>query len=228
MRHLALACSLCLAACAPEPMDADALEAELRHAADHGAMAYITELRPLNAHAGGAATGFAGFDLDKNFFTGGIWARGLAPDQVHPMHVHATAECPTAAHDANGDGYVDVIEGVPAYGLILVPIDSNLASQGKGELLSADADGKLAFQQSVRAADLLADLTAKDPDPDDPVIKLGEDEALALETRTVVVHGVAPDTELPDTVASLGSAPAQLTLPVACGEIRSFPAASRR
>jgi len=34
-----------------------------------------------------------------------------------------------------------------------------------------------------------------------------------------VLHGVALDTPLPSTVASLPGLPAQLTLPIACGEI---------
>lgn len=42
---------------------------------------------------------------------------------------------------------------------------------------------------------------------------------LALEQRTVFLHGINPDTQLPDSVQSLPNVPPQVTLPVACGEL---------
>ena len=47
-------------------------------------------------------------------------------------------------------------------------------------------------------------------------------ESLDLPARHVVIHGVDLDTPLPATVQSLGGLPAQITLPVACGEIREM------
>jgi len=35
----------------------------------------------------------------------------------------------------------------------------------------------------------------------------------------VYIHGVLPNTKLPASVASLGTIPAQVTLPIACGKI---------
>jgi hypothetical protein len=40
-----------------------------------------------------------------------------------------------------------------------------------------------------------------------------------LTRRVVFIHGVAPETKLPASVASLGPIPAQVTLPIACGKI---------
>lgn len=45
-------------------------------------------------------------------------------------------------------------------------------------------------------------------------------EPLNLGARHVVVHGVDLATPLPATAQSLPGLPAQVTLPIACGEIR--------
>lgn len=154
-------------------------------------------------------------------FHAGVDATGLAPDMVHPQHVHFAEACPTLAADANGDGFVDVVEGVPTYGGILIPLDGDLSDQAAGQpegFPTATASGSIEFDRSVGLDVLLADLTASDPNPNDPVVKLDGDR-LELTTRTVVLHGVAADTELPSSVQSLGTAPATLTLPVACGPV---------
>jgi Cu/Zn superoxide dismutase len=50
---------------------------------------------------------------------------GLEPG-VHPMHIHGLesgdASCPTMDLDTNGNGYIELEEGLPAYGPVLVPL----------------------------------------------------------------------------------------------------------
>ena len=46
-----------------------------------------------------------------------------------------------------------------------------------------------------------------------------EGQGLDLDTRVVFIHGVPSETALAGSVASLGPIPAQVTLPIACGEI---------
>ena len=41
-----------------------------------------------------------------------------------------------------------------------------------------------------------------------------------LDRRVVFLHGVPTSTKLPATVASLDDIPAQVTLPIACGDIK--------
>lgn len=144
-------------------------------------------------------------------------AAGTAPSMLHAAHIHIAASCPTAAADLNADGYVDVIEGVPSYGLILIPLDDDPGSQSAGTFATSEADGSLALDFDTSLNQLLADLQASDPDSDDAIVKLTG--PLDLTGMTVVVHGVDPTTDLPSTVQSLGTAPATSTLPVACGEI---------
>lgn len=57
-----------------------------------------------------------------------VHAQGLTPDAPHAQHIHygeqALNECPTLAQDANGDGRVDTVEGVPAYGPVVVSLNT--------------------------------------------------------------------------------------------------------
>lgn len=137
---------------------------------------------------------------------------------IHPQHIHAPAAFPPPSGDVNGDGFVDVIEGVPFYGPILVPLDSDLSTQAAGDFPCVhNHGGALQYREATGLDAMLSDLNALDPEPNDAVVKLGG-SPLDLSGRHVVLHGVALDTPLPATVASLGNLPAQLTLPIACGE----------
>ena len=55
-------------------------------------------------------------------------AQGLTPNAPHAQHIHygeqALNECPTLALDANGDGRLNTIEGVPAYGPVVVSLNT--------------------------------------------------------------------------------------------------------
>ena len=193
---------------------------------------YEANLHPLNAAAQqgqdpdaadgarGVARGKATFSIRNGEVVAMVSAEGLEPGMIHPQHIHSAAACPPASADVNNDGYVDVIEGVPFYGPILIPLDSDLGSQATGSFPTATGiRGIFEYAASTQLATLLADLNAADPNPTDAVIKLNG-APLALETRHVVLHGVDAATPLPSTVASLPGLPAYLTLPGACGEVR--------
>ncbi|MBI2724211.1 MAG: superoxide dismutase family protein [Chloroflexi bacterium] len=181
--------------------------------------AYRADLMSLNPGVGGSTVqGKAKITIMGDTIRVNLKATGLAPG-VHAMHIHAAASCPDAADDANNDGVVDVIEGLPDYGAILVPLDSNLTSQADGMFPMADSRGRLRYDQTDDLNAMLADLSAVDPNTGDAVIKLAPGEALNLAGRHIVIHGVDPSTTLPSTTATLGTLPPQATLPVACGEI---------
>ncbi|MEQ9399685.1 MAG: hypothetical protein RJQ04_11035 [Longimicrobiales bacterium] len=180
---------------------------------------YAAVLAPMNESG---VTGTVSLTIeDDATFRAEVDAVGLAPEMLHPQHIHFAESCPTVAADANNDGFVDVVEGVPTYGGILVPLDGDLTDQSAGQpdgFPTATAAGTISFDRTANLDAMLADLTASDPNPDDPVVKL-EGDRLRLTTRTVVLHGVSSETELPSSVQSIGSAPATLTLPVACGQV---------
>jgi hypothetical protein len=204
-------------------------------AAHHGGLPdgeYEANLHPLNAAAQqsqdpdradgarGVARGKATFTIRNGQVVAMVSAMGLEPAMIHPQHIHAATTCPPASADVNHDGYVDVIEGVPFYGPILIPLDSDIGSQAAGTFPTASGvRGIFEYAAATPLATMLADLNAVDPNPTDAVIKLNG-APLALENRHVVLHGVDAATALPSSVASLPGLPAYLTLPVACGEIR--------
>jgi hypothetical protein len=190
--------------------------------AQEGPQAFSADIQPLNA--GGDAgieevTGTAAFTIEGDELMVEVQASGLAPDIAHPMHVHMSNACPDDGADANDDGLVDVTEGVPDYGEILIPLDSDLAEQEAGDFPMANANGEINYSQTVSLSSMLSNLQTEDQNADDAVTTLGPDGELNLGERSIVIHGVAEDVQLPDSVASLGEAPANVTLPVACGAI---------
>ncbi len=158
-------------------------------------------------------------DRDDDDFTVDIDVEGTVAGALHPQHIHAAARCPTPADDANGDGYVDVVEGVAAYGFILGSLDSDLTAYAANTFPTADADGDVEYDQEVSFDAFLTSISGADMDESDPFVKLDAGESLELESRTYVIHGISTDTELPETVQSIGGLPAQVTLPVGCAEI---------
>ena len=185
-------------------------------ASAHGGDAvYRAVLRPLNASENRrGVTGKADIVVeggDTPVIEISLNARGLAPGITHIQHIHAADACPTSADDTNGDGVVDLVEGIPVYGGILVSLDDDLAS-ASGMFPMANDRGIVDYDETVGASELIGFLRATDT--------LGADENLNLEGRHIVVHGVAADTDLPSTVKTLPGVPAQVTLPVACGEIK--------
>ncbi|GGK87077.1 hypothetical protein GCM10007382_03780 [Salinibacterium xinjiangense] len=55
-----------------------------------------------------------------------VHATGLTPDAPHAQHIHygnqALNECPTLAQDDNKDGRINTVEGLPAYGPVVVSL----------------------------------------------------------------------------------------------------------
>lgn len=166
--------------------------------------------------------GEALFTIDDDVFIADVEAAGLDAGILHAQHIHAEGECPPASADTNDDGYIDVVEGLPFYGAILVPLDGDLGMQAAGMpegFPTASSNGVVDYEESADLSDMLDNLRADDPNADDPIVKLEDDGELDLPSRTVVLHGVDPDTELPETVQTIAGLTPQQSLPVACGEV---------
>ena len=83
--------------------------------------ANLTELN--NSGASGTATAVVRNQKIKHIE---VHASGLTPDAPHAQHIHygnqALNECPTLALDSNGDGRLNTVEGIPAYGPVVVSL----------------------------------------------------------------------------------------------------------
>jgi hypothetical protein len=174
-----------------------------------GKQVYVALLRPLNEAAnGGPVRGIAVVKIDGDAVKVITVVQGLAPEMRHMQHIHGLvsgdlAACPPSAADVNKDGVVDVVEGVPFYGPILVPLDDDLDDLGAQTYPTSSPEGVVRYAQRGSVSAIEAALGA----PLDP------------EKRVIAVHGVRADTQLPPTTQTLPGMTPQMTLPVACGEL---------
>ena len=176
---------------------------------------YRATLNPLNAgsHTVGDVTytiptarGTATVTLKGDVVTVRIMVDGVTPLTLHPQHIHAGTTCPNASDDTNGDGFVDVIEGLPKYGPVLVSLDSTINTGASSDLdfPVSDASGSYTYSAVGSRTHIQDEIMT----------------ALKLGTRHVVIHGISPTgMPLPASVQSLPGLPAWATLPVACGEL---------
>ena len=178
---------------------------------------YVAKLHPVNTKVTGLeTTGEARFSVNGDTLTITVSAQKLPPDMVHWQHFHGfkdsrAAACPTEAADVNHDGIIDLIETEPTAGTTMVPFDEDPVAMdiGGGTYPKAGADGTFKYQKTVSLKAL-----------DTAFAKAFGDKGLDLDRRVVFVHGILESTELPASVASLGTVPARVTLPIACGEIK--------
>jgi len=163
---------------------------------------YYSDLASLN---NSGANGFASIIHMDNKLKVKIWADGLVPNMVHPQHIHglvsdANATCPPSpgeagfsAADTNSDGVIDLVEGLPFYGPVLLelyePID---------EFPVANAEGEIYFERTFTLGEVEFEEEGAVPT---------WEELAPLVNRTIVLHELFFEDEY---VA---------TLPVACGQI---------
>ena len=184
---------------------------------DSQPIVYVAKFDPVNAKVTGLETaGEARFSINGDSLTITISAQKLPPDIVHWQHFHGfkddrAATCPAEAADMNHDGVIDLIETETTSGTTMVPFDEDPVAMdiGGGTYPKAGVDGNFQYEKTVSLKDLEAAFT-----------KAFGDKEIDLDRRVVFIHGILPSTKLPASAASLGTIPAQVTLPIACGEIK--------
>lgn len=183
---------------------------------DAAAILYVATLHSMNANVTGhQATGEARFTVDGNALTISITVTNVPPRIEHWQHFHGfkdnrSASCATPAADKNHDGIIDLIETEPASGTTMVPFNADPAAMkiASNTYPKASASGSYQYHKTVSVKALKEAFAKKFSDQD-----------LDLDRRVVIIHGVPSATKLPASVASLGTIPAQVTLPIACGKI---------
>ena len=174
-------------------------------------------------------------------------ASGLTPLLPHPGHIHglfvggpqtsgdppaaADSVSPTIADDTDGDGFIEVMEGLPRYGNILMPLTNvqGVANDGDINFPVADALGNIDY-------DVTFDLNESNnfQDPMNPGLMLDAADIFPLELREVVLHGmfvgVGPGAGTGGEVNGLNTDPGMMSvagyvtvLPVASGSIVAVP-----
>jgi len=184
--------------------------------ANKSTVVYVAHLHPMNIKvAGHEATGEARFTVSGDTLTISVTARGLPAGIMHMQHLHGfkdgrVSSCATEAAGVNGDGIVDVVETEPASGTTMVPLSADPISMKivTDTYPKASAEGVYRYKKTVSLKALEAAFATT-----------FAGQKLDLDRRVVYIHGVLPHTNLPASVASLGTVPAQVTLPIACGKI---------
>lgn len=180
---------------------------------------YQATLAPINAHLAGDVTGTALLKVRDDSLIVEVKVNGSPAQIIHAQNIHIADSCPTLASDVNKDGVIDAVEGQKNYGPIIIPLDFDLKTQTErvSKFPTADFSGNYYYQQNVSMAEMMKDLTNKDLNMRDNVIKI--QSTLGLAGRQIVIYGVAANIELPATVKTIKGQNKHSSLPIACGSL---------
>lgn len=168
--------------------------------------AFTADLDPLNG-SGVEADVQITVDPSASTIRVQYQATGLEPLTLHPGHIHglfqggpqtsgdpppaADSVSPTIADDTDGDGFIEVVEGLPRYGNILVPLTNVSGVDGDGgtNFPVSDAFGNIDYDVTFDLND-----AGNFEDPLNPTLMLDSGDIFPLDFREVVLHGmtVAP------------------------------------
>ena len=180
---------------------------------------YLAHLEPLNTNITKMnTTGQARFVMTKDSLLVTIDVMGAPPGIEHWQHFHGftdnkAATCVTTANDANGDGIIDVVETEPVSGTTMVPFNDKTEDMNVGSdtYPKAGSDSTYHYEARVSLEKLRASFK-----------KAFGDSTLDLDRRVLYIHGVPENSNLPKSVASIGTIPASVTIPIACGKIEKL------
>jgi hypothetical protein len=178
---------------------------------------YRAVLKPMNVEASGRTSGVVIVRIEHDEFVVDQTVTEASNGVRHYQAIMSGSSC--EAQDENQDGYVDLPEGMKAFGRWLIPLDSNLGSQLEGMDYGpiANAENAYIYRRTASFVKLLSDLTAQDPDEDDDLVKISGEINLRLRKRVVVVFG--SDRSLPETVLGSSTYSASEGIPIACGAL---------
>ncbi|MEO7589115.1 MAG: hypothetical protein ABIS84_13945 [Arachnia sp.] len=119
----------------------------------------------LDSQKGSNATGEATLTPTKDGgLTVEIMAKDMVPNSPHAQHIHgdttgALKHCPAPSADKDGNGFISIEEGFPAYGDIHISLtttgDTTKASGlAVDRMPMADAQGNLSYKRTLTAAEL--------------------------------------------------------------------------
>lgn len=159
-----------------------------------------------------------------------VHATGLSPDAPHAQHIHygdqARNECPGLFDDTNGDGRITTVEGVPAYGPVVVSLtttgDTSPASVLAVSRYPVATDGAYDY---VRSNIDVTDVSGTGYAGEGGTAKQIADSIREGE-GVLVIHGIDYDGNGAYSLSSEGaseldpSLPAEATDPAVCGVLR--------
>ena len=152
------------------------------------------------------------------------WREGWSAERAR-LSDQALNECPTLAQDDNGDGRINTVEGIPAYGPVVVSLNTS-GDTSPGSFLEV---GRFPVAQDGRI-DYLRKKIAITAVPDTGYAGGGTSAEIARSIRAgegvVVIHGIDYDGDGAYSFSEEGASeldgalPAEATDPAACGVLR--------
>jgi len=179
---------------------------------------YAAEIWPVNYNLQFKSIGHVGVKREGDEFKVMVNLKYGPKDRVIKQAFYNSRRCPTIKDDLNKDAYIDIMEAKLAIGKIVIPFDSNLDSQLKGQndYPRTDASGKMNYSMSASFERMFSDLKEVDENPSDEIIKLYENDGITLPGRIVLFQGMPRNAFLPETVASTPDEDKYDSIPVGC------------
>jgi hypothetical protein len=189
-----------------------------------GKFLYETTFTALN-NSGISGKAILLVDEGSQTVTVDIQARGLEPGQTHIQHIHGfpddtDSRSPTIAQDADGDGFVELAEGLATYG----PIQLNLTMNPGNAVHDHGADHDHTDQAVFPTVGDDGVLSYRQVFAFDPASDTAQsifDDILPLEAKEIVLHGLTTNAvQGAGTAGEVdGTAGFKAALPVASGEV---------
>lgn len=147
---------------------------------------------------------------------------GFTPNSPHAQHIHGEVGskkfvCPSPSADKDGDSLISTVEGVPAYGGVMISLTTEGDTSPKSGLAVdrfpvADAEGNLDYERTI------------------PADAVPEGFADSLQQLHIVQHGIDTNGNDKYDMEALGESPfakslgvdgipAEATFPATCGEV---------
>ena len=161
-----------------------------------------------------------------------VQAKGLSPDAPHAQHIHygnqALNECPTFKQDSNRDNRLNTVEGVPAYGPVVVSLnttgDTSPASLLDVTRFPVAKDGMYSYSRKNINITSVAGTGYPGPGGTGTAKQIAE--SIREGEGVVVIHGLDYDGNGAYSLSKEGASeldpklPAEATDPAACGVLR--------
>lgn len=161
-----------------------------------------------------------------------VQAHGLTPDAPHAQHIHygeqAFNECPTLRQDDNGDKRINTVEGIPAYGPVVVSLNTTGDTSPSSFLdvarFPVSKDGSYHYSRSNIDFTDVAGTGYPGNEGTGTAQQIAE--AVRAGEGVLVIHGLDYDEDgtysfSEEGVSELnGSLPAEATDPAACGILK--------
>lgn len=183
---------------------------------------YKTVLLPVNSFGPDEAGGEFTISIKDDVFMAESQVNGVHGGMKHYQEVLTGEECPDENADANFDGVIDVMEASAVSGNTLLPLDSHLNTQVEGITYGpiANEGGYYFYRRSSSFSLLMEDLLSYDDDPEDHLMKLAPPTKLTLSKKVIMVYGLSPEVELPESVQGRAGLSPHESTPVLCGRLK--------